>query len=246
MKKQLSVLAIASLFSLATQADMLGVYAGYGHWKPDFKGTIANGSTQSLDFDSNINVDDDNQSTLYIAFEHPIPVIPNIRVADQDMSSSGSGTFTGTFGGQAFAGDVDTDFDLSHRDYTLYYEILDNWVNLDLGLTGRKFDGYVRVTDANNAANEAYETFNETLPMLYGKARFDLPLTGLSLSATLNYISHSGNTVTDTAFVLGYETSFGLGIEGGVRNFSLELDDEDDFTSDLEFDGVFVNATYHF
>ncbi|NVJ51992.1 MAG: TIGR04219 family outer membrane beta-barrel protein [Gammaproteobacteria bacterium] len=246
MKKQLSALALASVFSLASHADTLGIYAGYGYWKPDFNGTIANGSDQSLNFDSNIDIKDENQSSLYIAFEHPIPVIPNIMVVDQEMGSNGSGTYVGSFGGQVFAGDVTTDFDMSHRDYTLYYEILDNWVNLDLGITGRQFDGYVEVVDANNSSNRAYETLDATLPMLYGKARFDLPLTGLSVSAIINYISASGNTISDTALVLGYETSFGLGLEGGIRTFNLELDDEDDFTSDLEFDGVFVNATYHF
>lgn len=244
MKKLLLSAAITSLISVPASADMLGVYVGTGNWKPEASGNISNASNDELVIGSSgVDIRDKNQTGFYLAFEHPIPLIPNAMIKEQDLKSNGSGPFTGSFGGETFTGNVDSEFDLSHRDYTIYYEILDNWVNLDLGLTARQFDGYVNVSDGVQTANES---FDETLPMLYGKARFDLPFTGLSVSAVLNYISASGNTISDTALYLGYETSIGLGVEGGIRTFSLELDDEDDFTSDLEFDGVFVNATYHF
>ncbi len=246
MRKILPCLIVSALASTTSFADMLGIYVGAGNWKPEFSGSAANGSTDSLEIGSDVNIDDKNQSGMYIAFEHPIPIIPNIMVTTQDMASQGSGTFTGTFGSQTFSGGVDTEFDLSHRDYTLYYEILDNWVNLDIGLTGRQFDGFVNVTETANPSNFANESLDGTLPMLYGKARFDLPFSGLSFSVIMNYISASGNTISDTSMVLGYESSFGLGIEGGIRTFNLELDDEDDFKTDLEFDGAFVNLTYHF
>jgi outer membrane protein len=243
MRKLIPTLITATLLSTTASADMLGLYVGAGNWKPEFSGTASNNSNDSLTIGSDVNVKDKNQTGFYIAFEHPIPIIPNLMLAEQDMASSGQGTFNGQFGDQTFSGDVDTEFDLSHTDYTLYYEILDNWVNLDLGLTARKFDGYVQVSDSSSTANEKLDG---TLPMLYGKARFDLPLTGLSASVIVNYISASGNTISDSALVLGYESSIGLGIEGGIRTFNLKLDDEDDFNTDLKFDGVFVNATFHF
>ncbi len=244
MRKIIPALITATLLSTTASADMLGLYVGAGNWKPDFSGTASNNSNDQMVIgDGNVDVREKGQTGFYIALEHPIPVLPNFMLAEQDMSSSGSGTFTGQFGDQTFSGDVDTDFDLSHRDYTLYYEILDNWVNLDLGLTGRQFDGYVRVTDGTNTANEELDG---TLPMLYGKARFDLPLTGLSASVKINYISASGNTISDTSLIIGYESEIGLGIEGGIRTFNMELEDEDNFNTDMKFDGVFVNATFHF
>ncbi|WP_144391668.1 TIGR04219 family outer membrane beta-barrel protein [Pleionea sediminis] len=246
MRKLIPAIVTASLLSTTASADVLGIYAGVGNWKPDFSGNIANNSDTSLNIGSDVDVDRDNQTGFYLAFEHPLPVIPNVMITQQDMASSGSGTFTGTFGNETFAGDINAEMDLSHQDYTLYYEILDNWVNLDLGLTARKFDGFAEVTDANDPATSDRESFDFTLPMLYGKARFDLPFTGLSVSAILNYISAGGNTVSDTSLILGYESSIGLGVEGGIRTFNLDVDDEDDFTTDLEFDGVFINLTYHF
>lgn len=245
MRKLIPALITASILSGAASADTLGVYAGMGNWKPDFKGSIADDGGNQFSAGEDGNIREKNQSGLYIAFEHPIPVIPNIMVRDQDMSSSGQGDFVGTFDGEVYTGNVSTQFDLSHRDYTLYYEILDNWVNLDLGLSGRKFDGFVQLED-NDTGSQFYEKIDQTIPMLYGKARFDLPLTGLSLSAIVNYISASGSSISDTSLVLGYETSIGLGLEGGLRTFNVEVDDNDELNSDLEFDGVFINATFHF
>lgn len=256
MRKLIPTLVTATLLSTTASADMLGLYVGAGNWKPDFGGDFSNQGDQFVIGSSNdeFNVRDKDQSGFYIALEHPIPVLPNFMLAEQDMKSSGSGTFTGpvTFGGQTYRANtsIDSDFDLSHRDYTLYYEILDNWVNLDLGLTGRQFDGFVRMEgeDANAPGMIVTRTeeFEGTLPMLYGKARFDLPLTGLSASVKINYISASGNTISDTSLILGYESSIGLGLEGGIRTFNMKLEDEDDFRTDMEFDGVFVNLTFHF
>ncbi len=245
MRKLIPALVTASLLSTAASADVLGVYAGLGNWKPDFSGNIADDNGNEFSTTSDANIKEKGQSGFYIALEHPIPVIPNAMIKEQDMASSGDSTFTGTFDGQVYTGDGSATFDLSHTDYTLYYEILDNWVNLDLGFTGRKFDGFVELED-QTTSSEFFEKIDLTIPMLYGKARFDLPLTGLSLSAIVNYISAGGNTVSDTSLVLGYETSLGLGLEGGIRTFNLEVDDDNELNNDLEFDGAFVNLTYHF
>ncbi|MEE4246597.1 MAG: TIGR04219 family outer membrane beta-barrel protein [Kangiellaceae bacterium] len=248
MKKLLPLIIGASFFSNLASADTIfGIYAGTGNWKPEFSGSISNGSTDTIDFgNSGVNIADEDQSGFYIAVEHPIPFVPNIMITEQDMASSGTGNFTGDFAGQSFAGSVDTEFDLSFNDTTLYYEVLDNWVNLDLGITARTFDGLARVSDSVNNAIRSEDVLDETVPMLYGKARFDLPFTGLSLSVIVNTLSFGDNGITDTSAVLGYESSFGLGLEAGVRTFTLDLEDAGNFGSDLEFDGAFVNVTYHF
>ena len=252
IKKPIVLATLSMLFSALSHADTLGVYAGTGNWKPEFKGNFQDGTTQiGLGSGTNsLNIEEKNQTNFYIALEHPIPFLPNFKLATLDLESGGSGTFNQVvnFGGQNFTinDTLVSSFDLSHQDFVFYYELLDNWVNLDLGLTLRKFDGFVTLTSQNNASDTATETFDETIPMLYGKARFDLPLTGLSFNADINYISASGDTVTDTAFYVGYETSVGLGIEGGVRTFSLEVDDANDLSADLDFEGAFVHVTFHF
>ncbi len=248
MKKLIPVLIATTLISTASHADTIfGVYAGTGKWKPEVSGQISNGTgTDQFNFASDASLGKDNQTGFYIAVEHPVPVVPNFMLVEQELQTQGASTFTGNFGNNTFTQGVDSEFDFSYRDYTMYYEILDNWVNLDLGLTARQFDGFVRLTDAGNPSNEFNQKLDGTLPMLYGKARVDLPLTGLSFSLIMNYVSASGNAVTETTAVIGYESAIGLGIEAGTRSFDFELDDIDNYYGDLKFDGSFVNVTYHF
>ena len=82
--------------------------------------------------------------------------------------------------------------------------------------------------------------------MLYLSARFDLPFSGYYLGVDISSISGGDNSVEDTTIRLGFESESGLGIEGGLKTFSLELDDADDLDTDLEYEGAFVNGYFHF
>ena len=87
---------------------------------------------------------------------------------------------------------------------------------------------------------------DETIPLLYLSARFDLPFSGFYIGADLNGASSSDNSIEDTSLMLGYESDSGLGIEGGIRKFSLELNDVTDVNTNLEYDGIYLNGYYHF
>jgi len=45
---------------------------------------------------------------------------------------------------------------------------------------------------------------------------------------------------------MGYESGNGLGIEGGYKYFSLDLDNVDSADTDLEYDSVFLNGYINF
>ena len=147
-----------------------------------------------------------------------------------------------TFEGDVYtaADTVNSTTDLTHTDATLYYEILDNWVNLDVGLTVRMFDGEVRLA---TTGREGSIELDAPVPMAYVNARFDLPLTGLYASAIANVISYSDSSVTDMSVGLGYE--FGVvGLELGYRNFDVDLEDDGEeakVTVDGYFFGVVID-----
>ena len=134
--------------------------------------------------------------------------------------------------------------DLSHTDVTLYYEILDNWVNLDLGLTGRVFDDGVSITDVNTGLKGDLD-IDYVIPLVYAEARFDLPLSGLSLGIQGNAISYDDDTLYDAKFNLGYTFAFGLGVEAGYRLIDFDYDDDDE-TADVNFDGVYAGLYWDF
>ena len=256
-------LLITGALPLSAQADTIfGIYAGAARWTQEYSGTFgssdselppvcAPGCTDSFDLENDLGLDEEDGNTLWVAIEHPIPLLPNIKLERNELKTSGNNTPVNNlvYGDTTFnAGtEVTTDFDLSHNDYVLYYEVLDNWVNLDIGIDIKQFDGSVSIRDVNGVIGSAEEKLDAPIPMLYLAARFDLPLTGLSFGAQGAGISAGGATLKDIRFNIAYEFAFGLGIEAGQRNMTIEIDeDEEDVFGDLEFKGNYIAATFHF
>ena len=106
------------------------------------------------------------------------------------------------------------------------------------------FDGEVSLDDGG-IINESV-LIDETIPLLYLSARFDLPFSGFYIGADISGASIDDNTLEETSFMLGYESDSGLGFEGGYKKFSLELNDVTDINADLEYDGIYLNGYFHF
>ena len=154
-------------------ADFIGVHGSISGWQSTFSGKIA--GTKKLaererygwgvpSFDER-GFDEEQQLFGYIAFEHPVPLLPNVRLGFSKIEDSGTsldyidtrrldrGIINGEQIYTVLAQNVYTELNIDALDLTLYYEVLDNWVNLDLGLTVRQMTG------------EFYETtFEEYLP----------------------------------------------------------------------------------
>ena len=232
---------------------IFGIYVGGGTIDYDYSGDFTDledgGDPVSLENDLGLSGDSGNY--FYVAIEHPIPLLPNIKVAHSDISESAANTLDKdiTFGGQTFPEGtyLRTDVDFTHTDFTFYYEVLDNWISLDLGLTARKFDGEIVSQGSYLIFNEtAEEKLDFTAPLLYGMARFDLPITGLYVQADGNWIGAGGAQLFDVWGKVGYTFAFGLGLEAGLRKLALELDDVDDLDADITLDGTYFAATFHF
>jgi len=238
----------ACTISTAHADTVFGIYAGAYSWKADFSGDINDtDNDQTIDLEDELGLSDESSNVFYVAIEHPVPVLPNVRIQHTALDSSAEGRLEGnvTFDDVdfTFGENVATDIDLTHTDLTLYYEILDNWVNLDIGVTARVFDGEIKIEGVGDIAQVDVDA---TLPMLYVAAQFDLPLTGLSAGVGGNAIDYSGNTLLDLNAYVQYEFAFGLGLRGGYRTFTLELDDVDDIDSDLTLDGAYGALVFHF
>ncbi|WP_373095789.1 TIGR04219 family outer membrane beta-barrel protein [Zhongshania sp.] len=241
MQKRLIALAIlAASASVSSQADIIGATAGAYMWKQSWEGDVKAGS-DGIDMNDDLGYDDETGKSFYVALEHPVPVLPNIRLQSTDLDISEKGTLTKsyTFDGKVYAQseEVDSTTDLSHIDGTFYYEILDNWVNLDVGLTVRMFDGEVSI---KGTSGEGAIEIDAPLPMAYVNARFELPLTGLYASALGNVIAYGDNKVTDMTLALGYELGI-VGLELGYRNFDVQLEDDNE-EANVTVDGYFLGV----
>lgn len=241
--------ALALLFSGAGRADIAGFTIGLSNWSPELSGDFNSDGDDAIDLSDDLDIGDPSHSSLVVSIEHPVPLLPNVRYQSIDLDSDGRNRLSSSirFDGETYAANetVRTRFDLSHDDIVLYYEVLDNWINLDVGLDLKRFDGQVSISGSSNTTRSSID-IDATVPLLYLSARFDLPFSGLYIGADISSFSIDDSSAEDMTLKLGYLSDIGLGIEGGIKTFSLELDDADDLDTDIEYDGLFVNAFFNF
>jgi outer membrane protein len=246
MKKLLS-LACATLLTIPaiSTADTLSVAIGGGMWKEDPSGFFRNESAGDL---TDVSLKDDlfwkeeSQGYLFITFEHPVPIIPNVRILTTSLDHSGNGTATFVLDGKTFTGDVASTGSFDQTDITAYWEVLDNVVSLDLGLNVKFLDFSYSVASTGESTSDSLDA---TIPMLYGMVGVS-PIPGLFLGVEGNYVSLSGNSLTDLVAKVSYTTDFYLGVEGGFRSQSYKLDDVDGYFGTLDFEGPFLGAYVKF
>lgn len=235
---------ICSLAAFSSaQADFVGLNIGAYAWNPDISGSFRTGSDSKIRLQNDLGINDDTGNGLRVSLEHPLPALPNVRYQTVDLSSSSRSTISSSiqFNGSTYnaAETINSTLDLSHQEIVLYYEMLDNWINLDLGVDLKMFDGEVGINDNR-------VTIDETIPMLYLSARVDLPFTGFYVGADIQQLSIGDSSADDTTLLIGYESNTGLGIEGGFKTFSLDLNDANNLDTNLKYDGLFLNGYFHF
>lgn len=232
----------------AAYADTLfGVYAGAGVWQQGYSGDVAAGD-QDVSLNRDLDLKDQDNNMVYLALEYGVPVLPNLRFGYTDVSTDGRNTLSRTvsFQGQQFtvSDDVSASLDLEQTDAIAYYEVLDNVLSLDVGLAARWVDG--RVSMASDAGSSSAR-FQGVLPMLYARARADLPLTGLWVGSEAMGVSYDGHHLVDANAQVGWESPVGLGAELGWRTFSLELDRLDDVdNAKIDISGPYAAVNFHF
>ena len=252
-KTALALTLGALLTATAAQADTLGgIYVGAQYWDLASDGTI-NDDNASADFD----LGDDAKGSVWIAIEHPIPLLPNFKARYNQLDGEGVATLNGaiTIDGVTFADDTEMALDakLDHVDAVLYYELLDNdLVSLDLGLNIKVGDfeltGVGEDPDGNGVTQSG--SYSGPIPLLYAAGEIGLPLTGLGLFGEVSGLAYSGNQFYDAQAGLGYNfldnPAIVLTGQLGYRIFKLKAEDLDDINADIQFDGAFAGLVAHF
>ncbi len=238
-------------------ATVFGVYAGGGVWSQaidgsatslDTSSSIAASGMNGVDLKDDLGFDDKRNQYFYAGLEHPIPLLPNIRVDHTKISQSASGQLNRSieFNGRTFdlSANVLSEVDLDQTDLVLYYELLDTVVSIDVGVGLRYVDGFVRIAD--DTGFSAAE-FSGAIPLVYAGGRFDLPLTGFWAGAQARGLTYKGDSLVDIDARIGWESDLGLGVEVGYRFMELELDNFDDIdAADLSIKGPFAGLTFSF
>lgn len=175
--KKIILGALVALLPLSAIADTIfGFKVGAGTWNHDPSGNVtvsgAGGIGTSADLKNDLALSDDDEAYAYFSLEHPVPLVPNIKIVKTALTSSGSGNVTTSFdyNGTTYniSDPVTTTLQLDQTDFILYYEVLDNVVSLDVGLNAKYVDGKATV-------NGDTITFDGYVPMLYAAVELVLP-----------------------------------------------------------------------
>lgn len=250
MMKKIILAILCACGSPLSWGDALGFQAGAGQWYINLKGDVGqNGSTTTLD---DLGFDNETSSVLWAMFEHPVPIIPNLRVMHSVISATETSTTSQRFtiGGILIDAQVQvlTEMDLSHTDATLYYEVLDNWVTFDIGVTARHMEGFVEIQ--SEVTQKARAELEGVLPMGYLNLQLDFPGSGFSIGGTANAISYRGDKVTDLSGRIGYlfevTPLMDIGVNVGYRSLRLLAEEFDDLYADATISGSFAELVVRF
>ena len=234
------------VFSTFLWADTIGGEASIGFNYHSIEGSSSYNTLGSIDLVDTLGFSSTQDIFLKAYIEHPFPLFPNVKIGYTSFSYDASSLVSSFSWGDIrnFTGKIDNSLSLSYTDATLYYELLDNWTEIDAGFTFRSLKGDMRIESARKSDTVSYSSL---VPMLYGKARFNIPSTDISFQAEMNLMRLSGMTAYDYELSARYSFTMGLGIEAGYKTFHLDSDDlADSFKTDIDIAGPYVSAVWDF
>ncbi len=246
---KISMLAIGTSICGLAQADVIGVKADASYWSYDGKTQVQPNNTTSLSNQTGVdnllldpyansreyNLDRKGSAQISLAFEHPIPLIPNAKIRYVNLKSQTE---------KEVAGQPVYDLNIDHTDFILYYEILDTIVNADVGLGATSLNGDVKTLGLSKT------DIDKTVPVIYGSAGVKLPFTGLSAKAELLYSNINDTKITDAQAELQYNFIDNLlvdvGLKAGYRILDIKLDDYEKNDLKFNFKGPYIGLDVHF
>ncbi|MFW2079255.1 TIGR04219 family outer membrane beta-barrel protein [Acinetobacter sp. ULE_I010] len=228
-KFKLSAFLVTLGLSSFAQADFIGLKGDVSYW-------MTNGNVDiTKPYESHDELDRDGALQLSLAFEHPIPFVPNAKIKYVSLDNSASNNL------------YKTDASLKNTDYILYYEILDNIVSIDLGLGLANLDGEVKQYTSADYINY---TIDGNGILGYVNVGAKLPFTGLSASTELVYSGFQDASFKDIQAELQYDfiknIALDIGAKVGYRYMQVNFDKANDQDLKLEFKGPYIGLNAHF
>ncbi len=250
MKKILTALAYASILTIGVSADMARLEMGAGAWIQKPSGDMSYSAFGGISGVDNSTKKEETTPYVWVLIKHPIPIVPNFRLEYADVTNIG--TATGTFKNFTIPITSKTTLNLTQYDVIPYYNLLDNlaWTTLDLGIDLKVIDASYVAEGVNIPFIGGLTNYEDEesiiLPMLYVRARVEIPSTDIGIETDIKYVTYGANTAYDIRAKIDYtfDIDFLLdpAIEVGYRTQRFKLDDDSiaDVKIDLDFSGVYA------
>ena len=255
MKKLLSLLVFGVIFVSVANADFARVEMGAGAWMQSPSGSISYEDSSGATGLDKSKETEEAQGYVWLLIKHPIPIIPNLRV--EYVSVTNSGEASGSFKDFVVPTSTKTTLDMTQIDAILYYNILDNtsWITIDLGVDIKSVNSSYKadaVIPVGGIGVEAYSDSVSTLiPLLYARARVEIPTTNFGLESDVKYITNNSSTIYDVRAKVDYTLDFipviQPAVEIGYRVQKMKIDEDDnDAKMDMDFAGLYVGMMLRF
>jgi len=250
MKRILSAFIMTAGITTFLSADMLRLEMGSGVWQQTPSGYASRTDGDGvLDLDGTYRSSEEKSTEIYawLLIKQPILIIPNLRL--EYVSVSDEGTTTGSVAGETIPGSAPTTIDIQEYDIIPYYNLLDNtfWTTVDLGV-----DAKVIVSDATVSAVSGFDGYSSTdttvIPLVYLRARVEIPSTGFGVESDVKYITYDGSSMYDICAKIDYTFDFEAikpGLEVGYRTQKLLIDDGSTQV-DLDYSGFYAGVMLRF
>ena len=255
MKKMIISLACCVAFTAILQADFLRVEMGAGGWNQTPSGEITYREDLFVSGKYTTNGDVDTSGYLWVLLKQPIPLIPNVRLEYSSIDDKGESK--GTFkdfdtGGFSRASSLN----IKEYDIVPYYNLLDNtfWITLDLGIDLKVADTTYTVDGVKireNILQDYKDSQTLMIPLVYVRARVEIPSTGIGIESDIKYITYDGSTAYDHRIKVDYTFDISPavqpGIELGYRTQKFDLQSSDKKTKmNMDFQGVYAGVMLRF
>jgi outer membrane protein len=261
--KKLTLLGLGSIFLVAGSSkagSLIDFEVSIGAIQQKPRGYVSYepaSDIDRIDLKNDARIEDKTQPWARLKFEHPIPIIPNIKLAYMPVKFEGGGTLTQEIKWGEYTFALNTDYNLSVKldrvDTTLYYNFpfiktaTAGKLDIEFGLNVRTimFDAKLSGTEKGTGRSIS-ESASITLPIPMGHLAVEIrPINQVSLVGELNYIGYRKNTYYDYAVGLRLNshglvrTTLKPFVEVGYRHEKLKLDEEG-VKADLKVKGLYA------
>lgn len=247
MKRVAAGCLLASLVvASSVHAGLVDFSFGAGGWDAAPSGNINYSSSgiagTAVDLKSDLGLTSSTQAYLWGDFEHPVPLLPNLRLEYAGLKTSGEQVLSRSvvYGGSTYtvSTPVTSNASIKQSDLILYWSPLNNWLKLDLGLDVKYLDMRFRLSGGGQTTQAKGSA---VVPMLYGNAAFQIPATSLSFGVSGSFSGYGGSSFSDLRARVAYVFGDHIGVEAGYRRLHLKINSNSiDTNGDIRFGGGYL------
>jgi outer membrane protein len=223
-----------------------------GVWNHDPNGMI-NYQGNDVQLNTDLSLKDRNDYNLWLRIEHPIPMLPDIKIQHTPIrvNDSNSPNRPFMFGEKIFDEAINSELEMDIIDVQLYNHLpflqTASFKGLDVtyGMTFRFLNATAFINEIKSMDSRS-RGFSTPMPLL--TAGFNIaPLSSFALNGEFQAMSYSGNhwyDITAKLQVSPFSEFIFMGV--GYRYQDFKLDDVQDVTADQTMQGFFGEMGFRF